>query len=197
VNQTSKPAVATSGPMTRLYITIVPVSNLLLTNHSVHLAKMASNPTPKETLATHARNTRYAQLRASLTNPQAPLQSIHLRLNDSQFSDGEIRDLFGCIRLSFLQMLWQQRQLEVWLLRDDLMGREYALALDEDAGSGANPERYAFFRSMDEVLEMRTRTRGEIVAMIMQHVELYRKGIEVVREIHAKKDWRLVNEGFR
>lgn len=58
----------------------------------------------------------------------------------------------------------------------------YANAVDGDETVGKYPSRYAFFREMDEGLEVRGEERGEVVEAVVGHVGLLREvGEEVVR----------------
>jgi hypothetical protein len=117
-------------------------------------------------------------IRASLLSPDPVL----LPLKD-------LRNLFGSLRKALLQTLWELRQCDLWIKRARAMGVDYARGLDEDGTCGKYPNRYAFFREMDEGLEVGAgfygsegeKGREEVVGVMMRHVEALREAVEEVR----------------
>jgi hypothetical protein len=73
------------------------------------------------------------------------------------------------------------------------MGVDYARGLDEDWTCGKYPNRYAFFREMDEGLEVgvdgfgsdEEKGREELVGVMMRNVEALREAAE---EVKRKKE---------
>lgn len=122
------------------------------------------------------------------TNTRNSLGNIRACLNDPLLSDAESRRLFGSIRRSLLDIHWQWTQLKIWLFRSTRIGHDYAQAVPEDAGVGADAGRYAFYRESDEKTIRRSGSRGEVIDMILKHVRLYHRGIQEVSDLHKAKD---------
>ena len=141
-----------------------------------------------------ADNTPYTQLKDSLTNTEYRLTDIRSQLNDQQhLTDAEARTLFGSIRKSVLDIILQHRELEAWIFRCARMGKEYAETAAEEVGSGADSSRCYFHRQQVENLEMGGGTREEVVAMILQHVVVYRDAMKGVDRLQGEKRCMLVD----
>jgi hypothetical protein len=142
-------------------------------------------------------------LKTDLTTPIHPTQricsqvSIQTRLDNPQLTLVSLRNLFGHIRKAFIDVLWQQRQLERWNFRSKHLGSEYAQAQSSDSLSvdGRNVDRHEFARWMDEELEIRTREKQELVTLVVRHVRLFRESELRVRELKEEKERVLASEG--
>jgi hypothetical protein len=138
-----------------------------------------------------ADNARYTRLRDSLTNTQSRLTDIRTQLNDPQLGDASARKLFGSIRKSTLDAIWQHRNLEEWIFRCTRMGSEYAQAVD---GTGSELNRVYFYSHQYFHLKMDGGARWEVVKMILQRVEVYREAAQGVQTLQREKERMLVNE---
>jgi hypothetical protein len=142
-------------------------------------------------------------LKTDLTTPTHPTQricslvSIQTRLNDTELSNASLRSLFGHIRRAFIEVLWQQRQLERWSFRNRHLGSEYSQTQSSDSLSvdGRNLDRHNFARWMDEELEIRSGEKQELVTMVIRHVRLFRESELRVRELKEEKERVLASEG--
>jgi maltooligosyltrehalose synthase len=142
-------------------------------------------------------------LKTDLTTPIHPTQricsqvSIQTRLDNPQLTLVSLRNLFGHIRKAFIDVLWQQKQLERWKFRCTHLGSEYAQA--QSGGSlsidGRISDRHAFARWMDEELEIRSGEKQELVTMVIRHVRLFRESELRVRELKEEKERVLDGEG--
>ena len=136
-------------------------------------------------IADLADNARYTRLRDSLTNTQSSLADIRTNLNDPQLTDASARKLFGTIRRSVLDAIWQHRNLEEWIFRCTRMGSEYAQAMD---GTGSDWNRVYFYSHQDFHLKMEGGARWEVVEMILQHVGVYRDAVLGVEILQGEKE---------
>jgi small-conductance mechanosensitive channel len=132
-----------------------------------------------------AENARYTRLRDPLTNTQSSLADIRTNLNGPQLSDANTRKLFGSIRRSVLDAIWQHRNLEEWIFRCTRMGSEYAQAVD---GTGSDWSRVYFYSHQDFHLKMEGGARWEVVEMILQHVEVYREAAQGIQRLQSEKE---------
>ncbi|GAB7322735.1 hypothetical protein MBLNU13_g03626t1 [Cladosporium sp. NU13] len=133
------------------------------------------------------------KLRDRLSDPQCPLDDIRTHLNDDRLADAEARELFGSIRKSVLDVIWQHRNLEEWIFRCTRMGREYAQATTQEGRAGNDALRINFYGEQDSYLKMSGGARDEVVAMILQHVEVNREAVEGVERLQGEKERMLVD----
>ena len=141
-----------------------------------------------------ADNGQYTMLEGYLTDPEHTLDDIRIHLNDERFTDADARKLLGSIRKSVLDVIWQHRNLEIWISRCTRMGCEYAQAVAEEAGVEVGPSRHWFYRQQDLHLKMRGGTRYEVVEMILQHVRVYREAVQGVERLQSTKEDMLGGE---
>lgn len=130
----------------------------------------------------------YTRLKDSLTNTQTRLTDIRINLNDPQLTDAEARKLFGSIRKSVLDAIWQHRSLEEWVFRCTRMGSEHAQTMAQEGAAAAYALRIEFYAEQDYRLEMSGGTRGEVVEMILQHVGVYRDAVVGVERLQGEKE---------
>lgn len=110
-----------------------------------------------------AGSAQYIGIRDSLTNTQTRLTDIRAQLNDPQLSDAEARKLFGSIRESVLDAIWQHRSLEEWIFRCTRMGSEHAQTMTKEGAAAAYALRIEFYGEQDYRLEMSGGTRGRLL----------------------------------
>lgn len=127
-------------------------------------------------------------IRRYLTDPHYRLADIRTHLNDQRLTDAEARNLFGSIRKSVLDTILQHRDLEEWIFRCTRMGSEYAQATMQEGGAGADAIRIDFYGEQDSYLKMSGGTRDEVVAMILQHVGVYREAVQGVVRLQSEKE---------
>lgn len=139
-------------------------------------------------------NAYFTSLRDHLADPQYPLDNIRTHLNDNRLTDAEARKLFGGIRRSVLDIIWQHRNLEEWIFRCARMGSEYAQSATQQGGVGTDAIRVDFYGEQDSYLKMGGGTRDEVVAMILQHVGVYREAVQGVERLQGEKERMLVDE---
>jgi hypothetical protein len=139
---------------------------------------------------------RFTTLKTALANPTYRFNHLHHGLNNRRLTLPSLRALFGHIRKAFLDVLWQQKQLELWMFRSTHLGSEYAQAQSEDSLSddGRNPGRYSFACWMGESLEMGSGERLEVVRMVVKHVRLFRQSDRRVRELREENERVLASE---
>ena len=138
-------------------------------------------------------NAQYTSLRDHLADPQYPLDDIRAHLNDDRLTDAEARNLFGSIRKSVLDAIWQHRNLEEWIFRCTRMGREYAQATTQEGGAGTDALRIDFYSEQDSYLKTSGGARWEVVEMVLQHVGVYREAVQGVERLQSEKERMLVN----
>ena len=146
------------------------------------------------TATSTADNSQYTRLSDNLTDPQYPLENICTHLNDTRLTDAETRNLFGGIRKSVLDVIWQHRSLEEWIFRCARMGSEYAQATTQEDGVETSALRNDFYGEQDSYLKMSGGARDEVVAMILQHVGVYREAVQGVERLRGEKERMLVDE---
>jgi hypothetical protein len=184
-----------------LAITSTFTERLTITT-SAHLSQQQSTmetiPARKSAPETSAEdpsdNAQYTSLKDHLTDPQYPLDDIRTRLNDDRLTDAEARNLFGSIRKSVLDIILQHKELEAWIFRCTRMGSAYAQAMTQEGGAGADAVRIDFYGHQDFHLEMSGGARDEVVAMILQHVGVYREAVQGVERLQGEKESMLVDE---
>lgn len=154
--------------------------------------EIAKSPTYADMAKTQAiaRNKEYQHIRDTLieTTKQNPPETIQTLLSDPDLELKDVRKLFGGLRKSFLQVLWEHRQVELWIKRATGLGVDYANAFAENDTVAKYPSRYVFFREMDEGLDLEGGERAEVVGLILQHVEVYRETLEEVRGLKEVKE---------
>lgn len=64
----------------------------------------------------------------------------------------------------------------------------------EGAGVGADASRHTFYRESDGDLKRSFRVRGNVIDMILKHVQVYHQGIQDVSDLYKAKD-RVVASG--
>jgi hypothetical protein len=127
----------------------------------------------------------YNTLKTDLTNPTSPFDTIQPRLNP--LPPACLHSLFGHIRKAFIDVLWQQRELELWMFRSRHLGSEYAQAQCVTPSSSTALNRYYFARWMDDRLKMGPGEKPELVEMGVKHVTLFRESRQIVRELREEK----------
>jgi hypothetical protein len=138
-----------------------------------------------------ARTRKYTHLRETLLSTGSPEDrkltptALQTLLSDPSLDLDDLRKLFGHLRITVLQTIWALRMLDLWIKRAQAMGTEYADALDEDGRCAKYTSRWAFFRDMDEELEVDCGEREGVVEVILRHVEVLR---ETVKEVGGRKE---------
>jgi hypothetical protein len=141
-----------------------------------------------------ADNERHTSLQGYLTDLEYPLDDIRTHLNDEQLTEADTRQLFGSIRKSVLDMIWQHKHLEIRTFRCTRLGCDYAQAVDEELATGT-PSRNSFYRQQDVRLQVRGGTRYEVAEMILQHVGVYREAVQGVQRLQSTKQRILEERG--
>lgn len=116
---------------------------------TIILARNRAPLTPTKDLAANAQ---YIELRDHLTDAPYRLVDIRTHLNDNRLTDAEVRKLFGSIRKSVLDVIWQHRSLEEWIFRCNRMGSAYAQATTQEDGAGTSALRNDFYGEQDPYL---------------------------------------------
>ena len=151
---------------------------------------------PAISLRDLADNAQYMRLRTSLNDPKSrvSLTEIRICLNNDRLTDANVRKLFGSIRKSVLDAIWQHRNLEEWIWRCTRMGSEYAQAMMQKGGAGTDAVRTDFYDEQDSYLEMSSGRRDEVVEQILQHVGVYREAVQGVERLQGEKERMLEAE---
>jgi hypothetical protein len=138
----------------------------------------------------------YMRLRTSLNDPRSRLSlpEIRIRLNNDRLTDANARKLFGSIRKSVLDAIWQHRNLEEWIWRCTRMGSDYAQATMQEGGAGTDAVLIDFYDEQDSYLEMSGGMREEVVEQILQHVGVYREAVQGVERLQGEKERMLEAE---
>ena len=155
---------------------------------------LARNRAPLTSTKDFAESALYTKLRDHLTDAHYRLVDIRTRLNDNRLADAEVRKLFGSIRKSVLDAIWQHRTFEEWIFRCTRMGSEYAQATIQEDGAGTSALRNDFYGEQDSYLKMSGGARWEVVEMILQHVGVYREAAQGVERLRDEKESMLVDE---
>lgn len=134
-----------------------------------------------------SRQTKYGLPMAALTNDQYSKQGIHTLLQDPQLTDTDIRQLFGILRKRFLDVVWDYKQLELWVKRARHFGIEYTKYVSEERAGGSRGLA-TFYREQDEHLRTGGNGREWIVVEILQHVQSHRDAVETRRIRRARKE---------
>jgi len=74
------------------------------------------------------------------------------------------------------------------------MGSEYAQATTQEDGAETNALHNDFYGEQDSYLKMSGGARDEVVAMILQHVGVYREAVQGVERLRGEKERMLVDE---
>ena len=74
------------------------------------------------------------------------------------------------------------------------MGSEYAQATTQEDGVETSALRNDFYGEQDSYLKMSGGVRDEVVAMILQHVGVYREAVQGVERLRGEKERMLVDE---
>lgn len=141
-----------------------------------------------------AESAQYTKLRDHLTDAHYRLVDIRTHLSDQRLADAEVRKLFGSIRKSVLDVIWQHRSLEEWIFRCTRMGSAYAQATTQEDGAETSALRNDFYGEQDSYLKMSGGARSEVVEMILQHVGVYREAVQGVERLRGEKESMLVDE---
>lgn len=135
----------------------------------------------------HTSTSEYMTLWHQLIEVSCNIDTIRESLNDHRLTETQLRMLFAHIRQPVIDILWEHRQLELWIFRAEKLGVVYATANSEDDSVAKWSSKYAFQREQDELLNIEDGGPEETRDMIMQHVEVLREGSLRLVELRRKK----------